>query len=103
MVLAGGVSARCKTVDFVVAMHWRAVRDVVCCDLVARRNGVVRYELFARYGSTGLDVASCDQNIVVRAEPYCHMPGIRPADGVGWHRDFLHHIDRKSTRLNSSH
>src|SRR3546814_9317643 len=46
----------------------------------------------SRYGSTRLDVASCDQNIVVRAEPYCHMPGIRPADGVGWHRDFLHHI-----------
>src|SRR3546814_219987 len=91
-VLAGGDIARGKTDDLVVAMHGRAVRDVVYCDLVARRNGVGRYELFARYGSTGLDVASCDQNIVVRAEPYCHMPGIRPADGVGWHRDFLHHI-----------
>src|SRR3546814_19965715 len=63
-------------------MHGRAVRDVVYCDLVTRRNGVGRYELFARYGSTRLDVASCNQNIVVRAEPYRHMPGIRPADGV---------------------
>src|SRR3546814_10127899 len=88
--LAGGDIARGKTDDLVVAMHGRAVRDVVYCDLVTRRNGVGRYELFARYGSTRLDVASCDQNIVVRAEPYCHMPGIRPAD-------------RKRPRLKSSH
>src|SRR3546814_13483904 len=50
-VLAGGDIARCKTDDLVVAMHGRAVRDVVYCDLVARRNGVGRYELFARYRS----------------------------------------------------
>src|SRR3546814_10176866 len=56
--LAGGDIARGKTDDLVVAMHGRAVRDVVYCDLVTRRNGVGRYELFARYGSTRLDVAS---------------------------------------------
>src|SRR3546814_20116644 len=63
-VLAGGDIARGKTDALVVAMHGRAVRDVVYCDLVTRRNGVGRYELFAWYGSPRLDVASCAQTIL---------------------------------------
>src|SRR5690606_13909625 len=91
-VLARGDVTRRKTDDLVVAPHWRTVFDGVHRHLVAGWNGIGCNKLFARYGRTRLDVARCNQHIVVRVQPYDHMCGIRSAYGRSRHHGFLHHI-----------